>query len=133
MDGRQRQDGLDACRRAAVQTAQQREEDRNAECMDTAAQALPFAFESSNGSGGAVASTTPPGTNPYDSGKWPKFVGKRFMRPARSAGGAPTLVFGVLAECPNELLPVPNHPGTPTHCKLRYKPLESSAMLATVN
>jgi hypothetical protein len=119
MDGRQGQMGLDTHRRAAVQTAQQREADRNAEGMDTTVQALPFACESPHGSGGGGATTLASG-NPYDSGKWPKFVGKRLMRPSAGAAAAPTLVFGVIAgaECIHDLLPVPTDPGTPTHCKL---------------
>ena len=133
MDGRQDQVGSDAQRRAAAfQTVQQQEADRNAESMDTTVQALPLACKQSLRGSGAGRAATLPSSNPYDSGKWPNFVGKRLMRlSAASVGAVPTLVFGVLAgaECAEDLLPVPTGPGTPTHCELRYKALLDACAL----
>lgn len=107
---RHRSASLDSHRRAHVQPAQLREADQHWASVELQV-ALPFA-RVLPGDERAVASG-PSSSNPYDSGQWPKFVGKRFMRPAGMmiVGGPPTLVFGVLAgaELAEGLLPVPKN------------------------
>ena len=100
----QRGASLDSHRRAQVQAAQQREAEQHWAPAELQV-ALPFACVVQGDASDL------PSSNPYDAGRWPKFVGKRFMRPAGMliGGGPPTLVFGVLAgaELAEALLPVP--------------------------